>query len=105
MAIKTGALGNTAFKNYYGVGGPGAAAAPLSPASDSLLSGAVENELSLQEKAALDAANAKAAQASVTGYNTEIGVYGNVEQITSNEALIAGVSAGITKTQQQMELA
>lgn len=102
--IKTNAIVGTAAKSYYGVGGPGGGTPPLSPQSDALLAGTVTDITSLNEKVALDAANAKAATASATGYGKEIDAYGNVKAITANEALIAQVSGDITSIQQQQEL-
>lgn len=103
MAVKTGALGNTALKSYYGVGGPGSPT-PLTPADDHLLAGTVTDVMSLKEKAALDEANAKASAASAAGYGKEIDAYGNVKALTANEALIAQVSGDITGLQQHQEL-
>lgn len=105
MPINLNAItGHTAFTNYYKPGGPGAGTAPLSQSGDNLLSGTVTDVMSLKEKAALDAANAKAAAASAAGYGKEIDAYGNVKKITDNEALIAQVSGDITGIQQHQEL-
>lgn len=71
--------------------------------NDTLLGSTVSGILGFNEQAATDTANAKAQDASVTGYNAEVTAYGEVGTIAANNAALSKASGDITSYQDQLK--